>query len=81
MHCKFWIFFLFPSACELRFIERIGAHGKQNPDFIIMLLLLFLGDLHITKRPLKTLNLCFEAITLKYHFTIISYPTEQINTR
>ena len=42
MHCKFWgfaycflcLFFssYFSSACEFRFIERIGAHGKQNPD-------------------------------------------------
>ena len=42
MHCKFLVFLLtaffffsfFSSACECRFIERIGAHGKQNPDFI-----------------------------------------------
>ena len=42
MHCKFlvcllivfYFFLFFLSACEFRFIERIGAHGKQNPDFI-----------------------------------------------
>ena len=45
MHCKFLAFLLivfffssfFLSACEFRFIERIGAHGKQNPDFIIII--------------------------------------------
>ena len=47
MHCKFWsfayhFFFLsflpfFSSACEFQFIERIGAHGKQNPLFIIII--------------------------------------------
>ena len=45
MHSKFLVFLLivffffsfFSSACEFRFIERIGAHGKQNPDFIIIL--------------------------------------------
>ena len=43
MHCKFLVFLLtvffffsfFSSACEFWFIERIGAHGKQNPNFII----------------------------------------------
>ena len=41
MHCKFWCFCLlfsfsfFSNACEFQLIERIGAHGKQNPDFII----------------------------------------------
>ena len=47
MHCKFLVFLLivfiffsfFSSACEFRFIERIGAHSKQNSDFIILLLL------------------------------------------
>ena len=47
MHCKFLVFLLivfffflfFSSACEFQFIERIGAHVKQNPDFIILLLL------------------------------------------
>ena len=46
MHCRIWCFLLivffffsfFSSACEFRFIERIGAHGKQNPDFIIIIL-------------------------------------------
>ena len=45
MHSKFlvflhivFLFLFFSSACEFRFIERIGAHGKQNPDFIIYLL-------------------------------------------
>ena len=51
MHSKFWsfcvlfafsfFFFFFSSACEFWFIERIGAHGKQNPDFIILLLHIF----------------------------------------
>ena len=36
----FFLFFLFSNACEFWFIERIGAHGKQNPGFIILLLLL-----------------------------------------
>ena len=43
MNCKFLVFLrivffffsFFSSACEFRFIERIGAHGKQ-PDFIII---------------------------------------------
>ena len=42
MHCKFLVFLrivffffsFFSSACEFQFIERIGAHGKQNPDFV-----------------------------------------------
>ena len=46
MHCKFLVFLLivfffflfFSSSCEFQFIERIGTHGKQNPDFIILLL-------------------------------------------
>ena len=45
MHCKFLVFLLivffffsfFSSACEFRFIERIGTHGKQNPDIIIII--------------------------------------------
>ena len=49
MHCKFLVsllivffFFLcFSSACELRFMKRIGAHGKQNPDFIIIIIIIF----------------------------------------
>ena len=48
MHCKFLVcllvvsffFSFFSSACEFLFIERIGAHGKQNPDFVITVLLL-----------------------------------------
>ena len=47
MHCKFLVFLrivflffsFFSSACEFQLFERIGAHGKQNPDFIILLLL------------------------------------------
>ena len=43
MHCEFLVvlpivFFFFPffsSACEFQFIERIGAHGKQNVIFKI----------------------------------------------
>ena len=34
----FFFFSFFSSACEFRFIERIGAHGKQNPDFIIIII-------------------------------------------
>ena len=33
------VFFLFSSACEFWFIERIGTHGKQNPDFIIIIII------------------------------------------
>ena len=28
----------FSSACEFQFIERIGAHGKHNPGFIIIII-------------------------------------------
>ena len=45
-NCKFLVFllivflfffsFFFSSACEFRLIKRIGAHGKQDPDFIII---------------------------------------------
>ena len=46
MHCKifvsllivFFFFSFFSSACYFRFIEGIGAHGKQNPDFIIIIM-------------------------------------------
>ena len=46
MHCKFLVFLLivfffflfFSSAYEFRFIERIGTHGKQNPDIIIIII-------------------------------------------
>ena len=30
----------FPSACEFWFIERIGAHGEQNPGFILLLFII-----------------------------------------
>ena len=33
----FFFFSFFSSACEFRFIERIGTYGKQNPDFIIII--------------------------------------------
>ena len=47
MHCKFLVFLLivflfflfFSSTCEFRLIERIGAHCKQNPDFIIIIII------------------------------------------
>ena len=47
MHCKFLVFLLivfflfsfFSNACEFWFIERRGAHGKQNPDFIILFII------------------------------------------
>ena len=47
MHCNFLVFLLivfllfsfFSSACEFRLIERIGIHGKQNPDFIITIII------------------------------------------
>ena len=46
MHCKFLLFLLiiflffsfFSSACEFQLIERIGTQGKQNPDFIYMII-------------------------------------------
>ena len=46
MYCKFLVLLLivlfffsfFSSACEFRFIERIGARGKQNPDIIIIII-------------------------------------------
>ena len=28
------------SACEFRFIKRIGAHGKQNPGFICIIVII-----------------------------------------
>ena len=45
MYCKvlvfllivFFFFSFFPSAFEFQFIERRGAHGKQNPDFFIIM--------------------------------------------
>ena len=48
MHCKFlvflpvvFLFFLFfSSACEFWLIKRMGAHGKQNPDFIIIIIII-----------------------------------------
>ena len=50
VHCKFLVFLLiaffffyrslFSSTCEFRFIERIGAHGKQNPNFIIIIIII-----------------------------------------
>ena len=49
MHCKFWgfaycfLFLFFSSTCEFRFIERIGAHGKQNPGFIIIIIISILN--------------------------------------
>ena len=47
MLCRFLVFLLivflflsfFSSACEFWLIERIGAHGKQNPDFIIIIIM------------------------------------------
>ena len=42
MHCKFWcfcflfLFLFFSRACEVWFVERLGAHGRQNPNFIIV---------------------------------------------
>ena len=52
MHCKFLVFLLivffffsfFSSACEFRFIERIGAHGKQNTDFIIIIIIIIKAE-------------------------------------
>ena len=45
MHCKFFgvfaycflFLFVFLKRCEFRFIESIGTHSKQNPDFIIII--------------------------------------------
>ena len=55
MHCKCLVFLLivfffslFSSACEFRFIERIGAHGKQNLDFIIISILISTTSLAYT---------------------------------
>ena len=51
MHCKLWgfayclpflFFFFFLSTCEFWFVERIGAHDKQNLGFIIIIILLYL---------------------------------------
>ena len=36
----FFFFSFFSSACEFWLIERIGAHGKQNPDFIIIIFII-----------------------------------------
>ena len=44
MHCKilvfllivFFFFSLLLSTCKFRFIQRIGSHDKQNPNFIII---------------------------------------------
>ena len=55
-------FSFFSSACEFRLIERMGAHGKQNPYFIIILSQ-FLGlshlaglfpDIHLTFRSIQS---------------------------
>ena len=35
-YCFLFPFFFFVSACEFQFIEGIDAHGKQNPGFIIV---------------------------------------------
>ena len=51
LHCKFFVsllivflfFLFFSSACEFRLIERIGAHGKQNPDFNIIIIIIKMG--------------------------------------
>ena len=36
----FLFLFVFSSACEFRFIKRIGIHDKQNPDFIIIIIII-----------------------------------------
>ena len=36
----FFFFSFFSSACEFRFIERIGTPCKQNPDFIIIIIII-----------------------------------------
>ena len=46
IHCKFLVFLLivflffsfFSSVCEFWLIEKIGTYGKQNPDFIIIII-------------------------------------------
>ena len=40
----FLFFSFFSSACETRLIERMGAHSKQNPDFIIIYYYILLYD-------------------------------------
>ena len=58
MHCKFFVFLLivflffsfFSSACEFCLIERIGAHCKQNPDFIIIIIIIILGSRQVIVR-------------------------------
>ena len=65
IHCKFLVFVLivfflfsfFLRACEFRFIERIGAPGKQNPDFIIMINAGFLVQV---VKEVAICNLCQE---------------------
>ena len=70
MHCKclvfllivFFFFSFFSSACEFRFIERIGAHGKQNPDFIIIIQLHFRK--HHSKYWLLLVNVLVRLLSL-----------------
>ena len=55
MHRKFLVFLLivflffsfFSSTCEFQLIE-IDAHGKQNPDFIIIIIITMGKLLHIS---------------------------------
>ena len=49
MHCRFLVFLhivlLFPffsNTFEFRFMERVGAHCKQNPDFIIIIIIIII---------------------------------------
>ena len=86
MHCKFFgvfayclsfLFSFFSSACEFQLIKRIGAHGKQNPDFIIISIrwFLFNVDKITILCTLYLLPLCFRAIfrgfTVKTYVNIL----------
>ena len=62
MYCKFLVFLLivflffsfFSSACEFRLIERIGAHGKQNPDSINIPRMIYIAHIPSTAQYLIT---------------------------
>ena len=62
MHCKvlvfllivFFFFSFFLSTCEFRFIDRIGTHGKQNPDFIIIIIILMNFCFRVSTCTLRT---------------------------
>ena len=53
--------YIFSSACEFQFIERIGAHGKQNSGFIIIIIIIIII---IFTLPIKIK--CLKFIVLVY---------------